>query len=127
VAVINYPGLFEEPITLNLAAWANTQISVVNDVLDFGAIELEEVLLSSQGIPLSTQARATLQSVFQQILQSVFDTALNQALPSIPIPSFELPSSLNAYGIPSGTRLGARSLSLSRSNDHLVVEGIFRP
>ena len=51
--------------------------------------------------------------------------ALNDSLPALPIPSFTLPSSVSAYGLPGGAQLGITSPSLSRSGNHLLLRGGF--
>ncbi|HEX7704301.1 MAG TPA: hypothetical protein VF403_26345, partial [Kofleriaceae bacterium] len=57
--------------------------------------------------------------------QQVIDTSLNNALPSLPIPSFTLPASLAAYGLPVGAQLGITNPTLAITPPHFVLRGGF--
>ena len=46
---------------------------------------------------------------------------------SLPVPDFALPDSLDEFGIPRGTRLGLRNLSLDNTVTHFVIDGDLRP
>ncbi|MFT5353334.1 MAG: hypothetical protein ACI9KE_000532 [Polyangiales bacterium] len=120
-----YPGLFDEPITMVLGANSSTSVSLVGNDLQFGAITVEELHFSTEDASLDAGTRATLSRFLTTLVQSIVDSALNDALPAIPIPSFDLPSSLTTYGIPAGTTLGLRSPALARENPHFVLRGMF--
>jgi hypothetical protein len=60
-----------------------------------------------------------------RVVQGLLDTALSGALPTLPVPDFALPSSLEQYGVPPGTRLGLRGLNLSGTPSHWLVDGEF--
>lgn len=126
LAQVSYPGLFDDPISLYLAAYATAQISI-NDQneLSFGSLIIEDLKLSAVDLALSPESRFALQQTFTEILQSMFDTTLNQALPNLPIPDFALPNSFSQYGIPNNTRLGVRNMRLYRVNQTLQVKGNF--
>lgn len=125
-AQVRYPGLIDQAITIYLGAWATATVSLSSDgTLSFGSIEIDELKLGTEGLPLSNQARVALQGTFIDILQSIFDTALNDALPVFPIPAFDVPNSFTRFGIPRNLRLGARSLSLEQNGRHLIVKGDF--
>jgi hypothetical protein len=126
LAQVTYPGLIDDPISIYMGAYGRSTISLVGgSTLNFGDIIIEDLTLSTMDLPLSPQARSALENTFQSILQSLFDQALNDALPDFPIPDFALPSSLSSYGIPIGTRLGVRDLSLSQNGSSLIVKGDF--
>lgn len=120
-----YPGLFDEPITMVLGANSSTSVSLVGNDLRFGAITVEELYFSTDDVSLDAGTRATLSRFLTTLVQSIVDSALNDALPAIPIPSFDLPASLTTYGIPAGTTLGLRSPSLTGENPHFVLRGTF--
>lgn len=125
-AQVSYPGLIDVPITLYLGAWANASVNLSADgTLSFSSIEIDELKLGTEGLPLSNQARVALQGTFIDILQSIFDTALNDALPVFPIPAFEIPNTFTQFGIPLNLRLGAHSLTLEQNGRHLIVKGDF--
>ena len=127
LAHITAEALFDEPITLNLAGFASTEITIDdNAVLSFSPISVDEIFFSSPGFRLSVAASEALEGVVIDVMQSVLDQALNFAIPSFPIPDFALPASLSAYGIPIGTRLGVRDLVLSQDGRRLVVKGDLR-
>lgn len=120
-----YPGLFEEPITLSLGARASTTVRLVGNDLSFDAITIEELFFSTPDVSLDAATRDVLERFLTTLVQSIVDRVLNDALPALPIPSFELPSSLSTYGIPAGTSLGIRSPALMIEPQHFVLRGNF--
>ena len=57
--------------------------------------------------------------------RKMVDGVLNDSLPALPIPSFELPDSLMTYDIPPGTELGLQSPLLENEPQHFVLRGDF--
>ena len=129
IGTLSYPALFPEPITIRIAAFATSTVSLDGDLLSFsapdGVIELEELYLDLEGIALSPQERGLLEGDFRRIIGSLLGAALNDALPALPLPDFALPDSLSSYGIARGTRLGVRSPVLSSDRTHLTLKGVF--
>ncbi len=128
--VLSYPGFFDEPLRLRLAAYL--RVPVLNDGgrgLVFGGedgIEIERIFVAVEGVPMAPEARATLERDLGRILQAVVDQALNGALPALPIPDFALPGSLVPFGVAPGTRLGLRGASLGGTATHFLLDGTFR-
>ena len=128
--VLCYPGVFDEPLRLRLAAYL--RVPVLNDGgrgLVFGGedgIEIERIFVAVEGVPMAPEARATLERDLGRILQAVVDQALNGALPALPIPDFALPGSLVPFGVAPGTRLGLRGASLGGTATHFLLDGTFR-
>lgn len=121
-----YPGLFDEPINVTLGARASTTVRLVGGSdLSFDAIIIDELFFSTQDVSLDAATRDVLERFLTTLVQSIVDRVLNDALPALPIPSFELPSSLTSYGIPAGTELGLRSPTLAIEPQHFVLRGNF--
>ena len=120
-----YPGLFEEPIRVTLGALASTDVALSGNDLSFSAITIDELFFSTGDVSLDPATRDVLESFLRTLVQSIVDNVLNDSLPALPIPSFDLPSSLTAYGLPAGTELGLRSPALARENQHFVLRGSF--
>ncbi len=129
LVALRVPGVFDDPIHLELAATARAAVSLGEGAtLTFGGAEgitVERLALKSPDLPLSAQARATLERLMTRVVQGLLDTALNGALPTLPVPDFALPPSLEQYGVPPGTRLGLRGLNLSGTPSHWLVDGEF--
>lgn len=126
VGELMYPGLFEEPLTIRLAAIASTQVALHGDELAFDGIQVDTLHVTVEGQAMSAQARATLERDLRRILQAVIDVSLNNALPRLPVPDFALPDSLAQFGIPRGTRLGLRNAALRGTVSHFLIDGTFR-
>ena len=126
VAEITIPALFDDPITLNLGGIGSTSISLVGETLNFNQITIDQLYLSSPGFVMSEEGSDAIDRLLVDVIQSLLDGALNEALPSFPIPDFALPNSLSAYGVPRGTRLGVRGLSLTQDGARLIVKGDLR-
>jgi hypothetical protein len=122
-----YPGIFDDPLAVTLGATATATVSLNNDVLDFGAIQLEELVFSTDEISLSSDTRMILEDFLRSLLQSVVDSSLNDALPTLPIPSFTIPNSLSTFGLTAGNELGLDNPNLRQGNGlrHFILEGVF--
>lgn len=120
------PGIFDAPLTVRLGAVANASVAIVGeDELVFGDIEIEQLSFATPDASLSMETRDVLEGFLTDLLGSVLADALNDALPALPIPSFELPSSLAEYGLPGGAVLGVVAPVLDSSRTHFVVQGNF--
>lgn len=122
---IVYPGLFDEPVDVRIGAVARSGVQINGSDLSFQNIQLNELYFSPVGINLDADSRAVLESFLKDVLQNVIDTSLNNALPALPIPSFEIPSSLGTYGLPAGSDLGIVSPVLGGTTTHFVLKGAF--
>ncbi|MCA9543602.1 MAG: hypothetical protein KC613_04400 [Myxococcales bacterium] len=122
---LTYPGLFDEPLHVRLAARAEATVALEQgNTLAFGGIRITDLKVAFD-VPMTPEARAGLEADLRRIIQAIIDSALNEALPDLPIPDFALPDALTAYGVPRGTRLGLRAPTLSGSPSHLTLDGRF--
>ncbi len=120
-----YPGLFEDPLNVQVGATADTSVSLNGDELRFGNITLNDFVFSAEGVSLDATTQDILETFLKNLIQNVVDTSLNNALPALPIPTFALPQSLSVYGLPVGAELGIRMPSLDSTNRHLILDGAF--
>ena len=128
LATIVYPGLFDEPLSLEFAATALASVSVNGGTeISFGegGIVIDRLALRAFDLALSPAARMTLERLLGRLLQRVLDASLNGALPSLPVPDFALPNDLARFGFAPGTRLGLRDLQLESTQSHWLVSGRF--
>lgn len=127
VAEVAYPGLFDNPLALRLAAWIDADVVLRDGTeVSFENLTVSDLALSIDDGDITPEARATLERTFIGIIQAVVDGALSGALPSLPVPDFALPDSLSEFGVPRGTRLGLRNLSLDGNASHFVLDGDLR-
>lgn len=128
VASVVYPGLFDEPLRIRLAATVTAGVELIDDQLIFGGedgVQIENLDLVIDQLALAAGARESIERDLTRIVQAVADRALNDLLPAIPIPDFALPDSLSDYGVPRGTRLGLRGASLTGARTHFFLDGNF--
>lgn len=128
VATVVYPGLFDEPLRVRLAAAVTAGVELIDDQLIFGGqdgVQIESLDLVIDQIALSAGAREAIERDLTRIVQAVAGRALNDLLPAVPIPDFALPDSLSEYGVPRGTRLGLRGASLTGERTHFILDGSF--
>jgi len=116
-------GSSSTPLTVGVRA--HTDVTLSGNSLSFSGIVLDELHLSSDAIDLNSMQQMSLQMMITMLVQQVIDTSLNNALPSLPIPSFTLPASLAAYGLPVGAQLGITNPSLVITPPHFVLRGGF--
>ena len=122
---LTYPGLFDAPITIYLGATARSGIRLVGESLQFDDITLDELYFSTEDAGLSPANRGIIAEFLRALVQSIINDSLNDALPALPIPSFQLPNNLSAYGLPGGSTLGVVSPTLSSSTNHIILDGSF--
>lgn len=122
---LTYPGLFDEPLDVILGATAYTSVDVVNDTLSFGNIVINELYFSTPNVSLDSTTRDLLEDFLKNLLQKVINQSLNNALPSLPIPAFEISPSLAIYGLPLGANLGLVQPALTNTTTHFILDGNF--
>ncbi len=108
---VTYPGLFGgndaggnplPPLRVELGARATSTPSLVASDLKFGSFVITEMHFSTGDVSLDSSTNGVLTSMLQALLQKVIDSSLNNSLPALPIPSFQLPASLTTYGVGPG-------------------------
>jgi hypothetical protein len=128
---VAYPGLFGgtdpsgnpiPPLQVELGARASATPTLSGNVLSFGNLVINELHFSTGSVTLDPQTNQVLSDLLQKIVQQLVDQSLNNALPALPIPSFSLPSSLQAYGVGPG-ELGLVGMSLGFDPRHFVLRG----
>ncbi len=120
-----YPGIWDDPIVLSLGARATMQAQLSGEDLRFSNLVVQELVFSSESTPLDSESREVLTDVLLSLVQSLVARALNDAIPALPIPSFTLPSSLTAFGLPAGARLGLKDRVLVTRPPHFVLRSGF--
>jgi len=120
-----YPGLWDVPIVLSLGARATMRAQLSGEDLRFSDLVVQELMFSSESTPLDSESRDVLTDVLMSLVQSLVASALNDAIPALPIPSFALPSSLTPFGIPAGARLGLKDRVLLTRPPHFVLRSGF--
>lgn len=120
-----YPGLFPEGLPVVVGARLVVGYSLDGDSLSFSDIEVTEMAFSTPTASLDADTRATLQDFFGDLLEDFINEALGTALPALPIPGFELPASLGAFGMPVGRELGLVDPRMNTLDNHFVLESAF--
>ncbi len=121
---VSHPSL-PPNLSVTLGAEAHTTVNLNGNDLSFGGIVVDALHVSTDAVNLSAQQQQDLQGVLISLIQDVVDESLNDALPALPIPSFTLPASVGAYGLPVGARLGIVSPTLQTSPQHFILRGQF--
>ena len=125
---LSYPGLLEEPINVTLAAKLIASVGVVNGELSFAqdGLDFEDIIVVIDGARLSAEQQSAVEADLGGIIRSLAGDALNQAIPSLPVPAIELPAELGELGIelPPGTTLGITNPNLTILPFHLFLDGV---
>lgn len=119
--------VFDQPsiplhATLTVGARAHTDVALVGNALHFGGIVVDEVHVDSDALSLSEMRQMELEELLKKLAQEVADQSLNNALPALPIPTFAIPASLTAYGIPMG-RFGIDNPMLAVAPPQFALTG----
>lgn len=127
-AGVVYPGIFAEPFRVGLAASLDAHVTLQGERdLVFDGVGVSELSLDLSGAEVSERSRQVLESTLSRVLQGLIDRALNDGLPSLPLPDFEIPASLAVYDLPVGTHLGLRQGRLRSTLAHWLLDGNFGP
>jgi len=128
---VTYPGLFGgtdgqgnplPPLDVELGARATATPTLVGNALHFGSFKLTELHFSTGDVSLDATTNQVLTGLLQSLVQQLVDQSLNNALPALPIPSFQLPASLQTYGLGPGS-LGLASPSLGFDPRDFLLAG----
>ncbi|HJL17108.1 MAG TPA: hypothetical protein RMH99_15690 [Sandaracinaceae bacterium LLY-WYZ-13_1] len=123
---LDYPELFAEPINLTLGVRASLSARLSGgDTLIFEGFRIEELYFSTDLASLDMSTRDTIEGFLTRLLERIIRPALMDALPALPIPTFEIPPSLGTYGLPVGDELGVVSPALAFEAPHFVLRGEF--
>lgn len=123
-ASVTIPGVISEPIAITFGGLASASVALDGDDLTFGDLSLDDLFVSMDASITQSQRNA-LEDFLADILQNVLADALNEGLPAIPIPSFELPEAAGDFGLPVGAELGLIEALLSAADAHKVLTGSF--
>jgi hypothetical protein len=123
-ATIAIPGFINTPIPIIFGGNASASVSLVGNDLRFGGITLTNLFVSFSA-PLTQQQRDAMSGLLTQVLQDVLADALGDGLPAFPIPAFELPQSVQQFGLPPGAELGIVNPQLSTGGSHCTLVGGF--
>jgi hypothetical protein len=121
---VDHPDL-PNNLQVSLGATLRTTVTLNGNDLRFGGITIGEIHISTDAISLGPADQQQLEDMLRPLLQQLADTALNDALPAIPLPTFTIPSSLGPYGLPVGEELGITSPTLTTAPQHFTLRGGF--
>lgn len=121
---VDHPDL-PNNLQVSLGATLRTTVTLNGNDLRFGGITIGEIHISSDALSLGPADQQQLEDMLRPLLQQLADTALNDALPAIPLPTFTIPDSLGPYGLPAGEELGITSPTLTTAPQHFTLRGGF--
>ncbi len=128
---LTYPGLFGgmdsngnplPPLDVELGGRATSTPVLSGNSLQFGGLTLTELHFSTGDVSLDASTNQVITTLLQNLMQQLVIQSLNNALPALPIPAFQLPSSLQAYGVGPG-KLGLVNMSLGFDPRDFVLRG----
>jgi hypothetical protein len=123
-ATIRIPGFIDTPIPIVFGGRATASVTLIGNALRFGNLTLTQLFVSFQASLTQTQ-RTAMANLLTQVLQGSLADAINNGLPAFPIPTFALPPSAAAFGLPAGAELGILDPQLSTSGVDFVLTGSF--
>ena len=125
-AGVVYPGLFVEPFRVLLAAEVDATVTLRNERdLSFEGVEVVALHLALPAVDVPERARQVLEDTLRRVVQAIVDRALNDGLPTLPLPEFVIPDSLGQYDLPVGAGLGLRQPRLTGTTATWRLDGNF--
>ncbi len=125
-AGVIHPEFFAEPIRVRLATVIEAGVEVRGERdLSFEEVRIDEFYLSLAGAEVPDRARQVIEDTLRRVLQRMIDRALNDGLPSLPLPEFEIPADQAEFGLPAGQSLGIRQPRLTGNRAGWTFDGNF--
>ena len=124
IATLDYPELFPEPLSVLVVSKLSSEAGIDNSGgLSFGVdgLSFEELELELRSLPMSPTERQAVRDELGAVIVSLAGAGIGEALPSIPIPAFDLPSELSSTPI----QIGLRNPSISLTPASLTIDGEF--
>jgi hypothetical protein len=117
--------MLDPPIVARFGVRLRARPAIAGTAIQFGVFELDEFHFALLNVPTATEVNDRMQMYIRPYFQSLTGEALGRALPTLPVPSFIVPSELSGFGIPPGTELGVSGATLAIEGQQLVVRGRF--
>ena len=126
-AGVIHPDIFAEPFGVEVSAALDANVRLVGERdLVFDQVRIVELHLDLAGAIVPQASRVVLEATLSRVLQGLMDRALNDGLPSLPLPEFFIPDSLGSFGLPIGAAIGLRQPRLTSTLSHWILDGNFR-
>jgi hypothetical protein len=122
-AKIVYPPLINVPIPIRLGARGTMAVRLLDNSLVFDSFALQELHFASEATDLDPATNALIEVTIPLVVQYLLTSALEQAMPVLPIPSFVLPNSLSEYGLPGGSHFGIVEPNFSSIPPRFIIQG----
>jgi hypothetical protein len=123
-AIVIVPGALNS-VHARAGARASATVTLSGDALRFTNVALDETRVAAPDVALDATAKQALVDALSPLLLAMATQTLNQVLPALPIPAFQIPSALAVYGLPAGGALGITSPTLNVVAPHFVLRGGF--
>lgn len=120
---LDVPNVFPEPVPMILGMRGSLRFSRSGDDIVFDDFVIDELYFTSQQVSIDAENRDLIEGFLIEVLTGVVGNSLNDALPALPIPSFDLPASLAEYGLPAGGALGLVSPVLGAAPPQILLTG----
>ena len=125
IATLDYPQLFPEPLSLRVVSTLTSNAGI-DDLggVTFGAdgLNFEHLELELRDLPMSPEERAAVRDELGALIIALAEAGLGEALPSIPIPSFDVPPDLSAT---PNLQVGLRNPEVTLSPSSITLDGDF--
>jgi hypothetical protein len=123
-ATVSLPN-FAAPITGRATARVVADVALLGGYLTFTGIHASESHVAITGGMPGASVSARLADAAVTLLEQMASIALREVMPRLPVPTFTIPNSLGAYGLPGGGELGSVGEMMSLSARHMEVLGAF--
>ncbi|MEE2787774.1 MAG: hypothetical protein VX589_10575, partial [Myxococcota bacterium] len=111
-------------IRLEAAAIISASVRLENETdLVYEGVRIDRLALNFFGADYVIQIREIVQDTIERLLEGVVNRALNDGLPSLPIPEFVIPAGLEDFDLPAGLRLGLRQPRLTGLVPAWILDG----
>jgi hypothetical protein len=120
---LDIPNVFPEPVPMLIGMRGSMRYQRVGDDISFDDFRIDELFFTSLQVAIDAENRDLIEGFLAEVLENVVGTALNDALPALPIPSFDLPASLSQFGLPAGLELRINAPALTAARPQILLLG----
>jgi len=120
---LTYPGVFDEPVSVEIGAEASVVLGVGGDALAVTGVTIDGVHLSDPETAVGGAGLAVLHAVAPAVLQRLVEAAIGGATRAVRSPAFRIPASLGPFGLPVGSEVGLVSPMLAAVDPRVDLRG----
>jgi hypothetical protein len=124
-ARVTHPALGPDPVDVSAGGRASCEARAQGEDVVLENCLVEELYASTGRVLLDAQRQSDLEQLLKDVLNEALARAMNDVVPALPMPAYELPQRLATFGLPAGEELGMVNPTMTLQGNHVIMQGSF--